>query len=121
MNYKILKNIVENLLQSFACPSCTKKIEEAGIEIVWAAGNSLNLNIICSECDKCTMVRTEVANINLWKLNWLNIPEEIKSKIKNLKSEISTPTETKIKDEEIISLNKKLKWISWVEELFSQK
>ena len=121
MNYKILKNIIENLLQSFECPSCTEKMEESGIEIVGAAGNSLNLNMTCSACGKSTIVRTEVANVNLWKLDALNIPEEIKSKIKNLKSEIKTDTKNKIKDEEIMSLNKKLKGISWVDELFSKK
>lgn len=121
MNYKILKNIIENLLQTFQCPSCTENIEESGIEVVWAAGNSLNLNMTCPACEKSTIVRTEVANVNLWKLDALNIPEEIKSKIKNLKSEIKTDAKTKIKDEEIISLNKKLKGISGVEELFSKQ
>ncbi len=120
MNYQILKNIIENLVQSFECPSCTEKVDEASIEIVWAAWSSLNININCPACQKSTMVRTEVANINLWKLDALNVPEEIKSKIKNLKSEIVQAPKSQIKDEEIVSLNKKLKWMSWVQELFSK-
>lgn len=120
MNYQILKNIIENLLQSFECPSCSSEISEQNLEIVWAAWSSINVNVNCWSCNKSTLIRTEVATINLWKIDGLKIPDEIKSKIQNLKSEIAPVKKTFINDEEIISLNKKLKNISWVEDLFSK-
>lgn len=118
MNYKILKNIIENLLWNFSCPTCGSEVSENDLEVIGAAWNSLNINVACPQCSKNIMVKTEVAHIDLWKINAGNIPDEIKNKIKTLKSELPAPTKNQIKDEQIIDLNNKLKTISWVDELF---
>jgi transcription elongation factor Elf1 len=123
MNYQVLKNIVDRLLQNFACPSCSELISEQDVEIVWAAGNTININVLCPSCNKNAMIRTELAQVNLWKINVDSMPSEIQWKINTLKSELSINEHKsqwpQVKDEEIIDLNKKLKNISWVDELFT--
>ena len=121
MNYKILKNIIENLLKSFTCPSCTSAINESDLEIVWAAGNTINVNVTCPQCQKNAMIRTEVAHVNLDNINPASIPEDIQQKINALKGEILnvwTVKKSSINDKQIIDLNKKLKNISAVWDLF---
>ena len=57
------------------------------------------------------MIKTELAHINLGKINPENIPDEIRTKIQNLRSEIKETPKTLINDEQITDLNKKLKGI----------
>ena len=122
MNYQILKNIIDNLLNSFTCPSCTCPISEKDIEIVGAAWNTINVNVNCPECHKNAMIRTEVAHINLDNINPANIPADIQQKINSLKWDILnvwTVKKSTINDKQITELNKDLKNISWVDDLLS--
>lgn len=121
MNYKILKNIIDNLLNSFTCPSCTCAISESDIEIVGAAWNTINVNVSCPQCQKNAMIRTEVAHVNLDNINPANIPADIQKKINALKWEILNVWATKkttINDKQITEFNKELKKISGVNDLF---
>ena len=123
MNYQILKNIIDNLLNSFTCPSCTCAISEADIEIVGAAWNTINVNVSCPQCQKNAMIRTEVAHVNLDNINPANIPADIQNKIQALKWDIlkvGTVKKTTINDKQITELNRDLKNISGVTDLFGE-
>jgi hypothetical protein len=50
MNYQVLKSIFESIMQNFSCPGCESKISESSLEIIGAAGSSVNLDIICPSC-----------------------------------------------------------------------
>lgn len=50
MNYFIIKNIVETTLTHFACKECGSKATEQNIHILGTAGNSLNMEVICPQC-----------------------------------------------------------------------
>lgn len=119
MNYQMLKTLLESLLINFKCPNCQWQATDNNIEIVWAAWNSINLDIFCSVCQKHTFVKSEVSQINLWNIVDLK-PENISefkekltkklSKINLWKNENTTKNiDSKINEKEIIELRKLFK------------
>lgn len=136
MNFGMLKNMVENLVSSYTCPFCKgKNISEQNIDIVGAAGNTVNIDMHCPGCDKHFMAKTEVVQMELWNVTADKI-EKIKNSLNalrwkmwgdlslnNLSLEISKQEpENAIKDEEILDLHKNLqqKGIN-VNDLFSDE
>ncbi len=120
MNYQMLKTLLDSLVLNFKCPNCSSQINETNLEIVWAAGSSVNLDIICNNCEKHTFVKAEVSQINLW--NVIDIQpeniEEFKQKLHqkltsiNIKKTNSTHVkniEAKIDEKQIWELKKVLK------------
>lgn len=65
MNYQMLKTLIDSLVTNFRCPNCEGQVWESNIEIVWAAGTSVNLDIGCAQCSKHTFVKAEVSQMNL--------------------------------------------------------
>jgi len=97
MNFQSLKGMIDTLTQTFKCPECSAEVNDSTIDIVGAAGTTINIDIECYNCWRHSMVRSEVYSIDL-KNNPLakNIPSKKLMK-KNL-----------IKDEQIVDLNKNL-------------
>lgn len=116
MNYKTLKWMLESLVKVYKCPMCNAEINENNVDIVWAAWNTVNIDIECHNCKKHSMIKAEINSINLTSLNlqdnwidWLKKSlEQIKWQIIRTKTEESQ-SEDKITDKEIVDLNKKLK------------
>jgi len=102
MNYLALKNMIDVITQTYRCPECSGLVDDSHIEIMWTAGNTINVDIYCSKCEKHSIMKAEVTYI--WK-NIINksIIEKIKNNfpIKNDK--------TILEDKDIIDLNNKLK------------
>lgn len=131
MNFGILKNMVENLVQWYKCPFCSgRDISEQHIDIIGAAGNTVNIDMHCPSCKKHFMAKTEVIHMDIgnisadkmwkiqkslaaikWKL-WWNIEIEIE-KVQSKKKQI--------RDESIVDLQK---WMQsdglTVEDLFGE-
>lgn len=130
MNFGVLRSMVDNLVQGYSCPFCqSRDISDQHIDIVGAAGNTVNIDMHCPSCNKHFMAKTEVINMELgnitadklgqiqeslqalkWKL-WWNI---------NIQSNLTTQKkDPKILDENIMALKK---WMSEkgfsVEDLF---
>ncbi len=123
MNFWVLKNMVDNLVSTYKCPFCSScDISEQDIDIVWAAGNTVNIDMHCPKCKKHFMAKTELMHIELGsvhpdsisKINeslhalkgklWWNI--EINTDL--MKSEWDEKKEDIIDDTQIIDLNTKL-------------
>ncbi len=110
MNYQALKWLIESIKKDFRCPECKSSIDESSIDIIWAAWNSVNVDIICKKCGKHSMLSSQLLMIDLksltnslWKKNITN----------NSKKNI-------ISDNEIINLNKDLNnWDIKVSDLFN--
>ena len=65
MNFGMLKNMVENLVTSYKCPFCSgTNIGEKNIDIVGAAGNTVNIDMHCPSCNKHFMAKTEVVQMD---------------------------------------------------------
>lgn len=120
MNYQMLKTLLDSLVLNFKCPNCSCQITETNLEIVWAAGTSVNLDVHCTNCEKHTFVKAEVSQINLWNVvdfNSENI-EEFKQKLHKKLTSINIQKsdlnhrenmEPKINDKQIWELRKALK------------
>lgn len=60
MNYFIIKNIVETTLMHFACKECGSQANEQSVHILGTAGNGLNMEIICPECQTSGIIKAEM-------------------------------------------------------------
>lgn len=127
MNYATLKTMIEGLIKSYSCPEChATAISEKNVDIIGAAGNTVNIDMKCPSCKKHYMARMEVVGLNLSDNNAfskgsienlkLNM-DSLRSAFKNIataKQEIGTMEKIPesaniIKDEEIIDLSRSLK------------
>jgi len=116
MNFGMLKNMVENLLTSYKCPFCSgTNIGEKNIDIVWAAGNTVNIDMHCPTCKKHFMAKTEVVQIDATNLS----PEKLwqiqqslfalKGKLGwNLDVSMDVLKKNQIKDESILGLREEM-------------
>lgn len=124
MNYQALKWMLESIVKTYKCPACGAEISENNVDIVWAAWTTVNIDIECAKCQKHSMIKAEMTQINLWEVNlskdWLVWLKNTLEKIKDNLKQINNPN--KIKDEEIINLSKDLKKDNLnISELFSQE
>ena len=107
MNFWALKWLVENVVRNYKCPECNSEINDNNIDVVWAAWNTVNIDIECSSCWKHSMIKSEVMSVDLSNLP---IEKEKLEKIKMQLWKIKTSKNTKIiKDEQIVDLSKNLK------------
>lgn len=109
MNFQTLKWMIESIIKSYKCPGCDSGVSDANIDIMWAAGSTINIDIECTKCGKHSMVKTEVLSIDLTN-KWLS--QENIQKLKNTildKNSKMIWGNTIIKDAEIIWLNKDLR------------
>ncbi len=123
MNYQILKTLIDSLIWNFVCPNCNWKVSENNLEVVWAAWNSINLDVLCPACDKHTFVKAEMSQINLWSVMNLNKEnlEGLKNKLNEIKDNLLQVNikkedfsqrkniEAKINEKEILELREILK------------
>ncbi len=100
MNYIALKNLIETITKTYKCPECSKEIDQNWVDIMWTAGNTINIDLMCNNCWKHSIIKAELAYT--WNMK---IDKNLIDKIKN---EISKNKET-LKDKDIIELNNKLK------------
>ena len=111
MNYQALKWLIDNLIKEYKCPNCSKDVKESNVDIIWAAGTTINIDIWCPACNKHSMIKSEILSIDISKLaiakEWLS---QIRNKLEEVKWKlIETKKKNQIKDKEIIDLDKKLK------------
>ena len=78
MNYKFIKWIIDSLIKTYKCPSCWATINENNVDIIWAAWNSINIDIVCNRCKKHSLIKSELNDIskpmNYWPKiaqNWI--------------------------------------------------
>lgn len=124
MNYWALKWLVETVLKNYKCPECTSDVNESNIDVIWAAWNTINIDVECSNCWKHSMIKSEIIAFDLSKMDLNNeFVKQLKLNIENIKINLSWNSTTKqkniimnenenkqeINDEHIVSLNNDLK------------
>lgn len=112
MNYFIIKNIVETTLQHFACKECGAKATEQNIHILGTAGNSLNMEVICPQCQASGVIKAEM-NIMGINASPTQFAEQLKQTMKD-KHKADT-----IKDADIMKVRDDLQRTSSVSDLFN--
>ncbi len=115
MNYKTLKWMLESLVKVYRCPMCDAEVSENSVDIVWAAWNTVNIDIECENCKKHSMIKAEINSVNILPINvWENWIDWLRKSLENIKWQITqnnnqSSSTKKITDTEIVDLNKKLK------------
>ena len=113
--------MIENLIKNFTCPTCSSQIKENSIEIIGAAGSTVNIDIECPACKKHALIKAELAytesnpTLNLSKDKLEALKDVLKSFSGTLLStneetlDQLPATQNYIKDEEIVELSQSLK------------
>jgi DNA-directed RNA polymerase subunit RPC12/RpoP len=102
MNYLALKNLIDTITKTYKCPECWEEVDESAVDIMWAAWNTINIDIECNHCWKHSIMKAEVAYL------WSNVIT--KDFIEKIKSSIWKKNKKDLlKDKDIIELNNKLK------------
>lgn len=113
MNYNVFKSMLDVLVKTYKCPFCSAEVSEDNIDIVWAAWTTLNIDVSCPSCQKHSIVKAEVAQIDARNISipmWWSL-EEIKASLWNILKkdlDLDIKSENPIKDKDIVSLNKDL-------------
>ncbi|MDP2090867.1 MAG: hypothetical protein Q8K30_04695 [Candidatus Gracilibacteria bacterium] len=109
MNFQSLKGMIESIIVSYKCPECSSEVNETNIDIIGAAGSTINIDIECFNCGKHSMIKTEILSLELSNkgLNQENI-EKIKKSLIALNANLISK-QSIIKDDIIVNLNKDLK------------
>ena len=108
MNFQSLKWMIDTLVKTFNCPECNSEVNDSSVDIMWAAGSTINIDIMCPNCWKHSMVKTEVLAIDLSAkgISAENI-EKLKKSLMSWNSKMDINV-SKIKDDEIKGLNNDL-------------
>ena len=102
MIYEAMKWLVEWLVWSYKC-ECGSGITEWSIDVLWAAWESVNFDIMCPKCGKHWFIKS-----HLIMVDWNNV--QLQNTIETLKTKLTAGTETfNISDKEITDLSKDLK------------
>lgn len=112
MNYNVFKSLVDVLVKTYKCPNCSAEVNENSIDIVGAAGTTINVDISCSSCKQHSIIKAEATQINANMMDfWANPDiETIKKSLSNLLvNRNRVVNENPIKDADIVSLNKDFK------------
>ena len=114
MNFQTLKWMIENLIKNFACPVCSSAIKENNVEIIGAAGSTVNIDIECPECKKHALIKAELSHSEGSMPASKDKIAAIKDALKTISGASQNTTEEDdekvfIKDEEIVSLSQSLK------------
>jgi hypothetical protein len=112
MNYKLLKALLDNILQNFECQNCTSKTNEENIEIIWIAWKNVTLNIKCKACWKNSIIKAEANEVKLNAADKEKL-ELIKAQLEKKLGRQATiniveENGPSIEEKEIIELNEKL-------------
>ncbi len=112
MNYFIIKNIVETTLTHFACKECGSKATEQNIHILGTAGNSLNMEVICPQCQASWVIKAE--------MNIMGINTQPAQFVEQLKKTVDdTRKNEAIKDADIMKVREDLQKTQSVSDLFN--
>ncbi len=111
--------MIDNLVQTYTCPSCQSEVNDTNVEVVWTAWTNINVEVGCPNCGKHAIVRAQVFTLDLPSLN---ISQEQLEWLKGQIGTIDMRNKNAIKDEQIVELNKTIKKNNCsVEELFKME
>ncbi len=107
MNFQSLKTMIDSLIQTYTCPECSAHASSDSVDVIWAAWSTINIDIECPNCGKHSMVKSEVLTLDLAKQGIS--PENLQQLKEWILVWKMKQNQNKIKDEQIVSLNKNLK------------
>lgn len=122
MNFKALKWMIDSLVKTYKCPECAAEVDDNNVDVIGAAGTTINIDVECPNCGKHSMIKSEVVSLDLSKSNispeqLVELQKRLTKANPNIRAEIVQSWEqnetnknlNSIKDEEIVDLNNQLK------------
>ena len=122
MNFKALKWMIDSLVKTYKCPECAAEVDDNNVDVIGAAGTTINIDVECPNCGKHSMIKSEVVSLDLSKSNispeqLVELQKRLTKANPNIRAEIVQSWEqneinknlNSIKDEEIVELNNQLK------------
>lgn len=121
MNFKALKWMIESLVKTYKCPECAAEVSDNNVDVIGAAGSTINIDVECPNCGKHSMIKSEVVSLDLSKSNitpqqlqalqqrLAKVSPNVRAEVIISDEDINQKTVESIKDEEIINLNNQLK------------
>lgn len=121
MNYLILKSIIEATVVNFRCKDCGSTIVEWNLNVLWTAGNSVNMEVICPNCKAQWVIKAEIWLVG--QLNNSDAMSNIKNTLKWIGQFIGQSNQTQnswetINDSDILSIRDNIKKSKSIEDLF---
>ena len=99
----LIKKIVEEIIKNHTCPECNNIYSEQDIILSTNINKkSVDLALTCSKCSLHWIVR---ADVYMW---WVNVESDL------------VKDNSKINDQDIIDLSKKLKWNISASDIFNK-
>ncbi len=111
MNYQAMKSVLDIIIKSYKCPFCNSQIWEDLVEIVWAAGTSINMSMWCAKCKKSVVLQANLMPVN----KMINID---KDKLEALKKKFMEVANLKIK---VNSMKKTINWVKEIENFINDE
>ncbi len=115
MNFKALKGMIDSLVKTYKCPECSETVNDNNVDVIGAAGTTINIDIECPSCGKHSMIKSEVMSVDLSNMNMsADKVQQLKSSLEGLKWNVKASViwdlpNNGIKDDEIVDLNTDLK------------
>ena len=69
MNFKALKWMIDSLVKTYKCPECGNEVNDNNVDVIWAAGTTINIDVECPQCWKHSMIKSEVMSLDLSNSN----------------------------------------------------
>ena len=119
--------MIDSLVKTYKCPECGNEVNDNNVDVIGAAGTTINIDVECPGCGKHSMIKSEVMSLDLTNQNITpDKLQQIKETLGKLNGNIKTEfidgnseesiklaeakkQEKAIKDKEIVNLNSELK------------
>jgi len=110
MNYEALKLLIKSLVTNFKCNNCLWVVSEKDINLGWIEGQKIVLELLCPNCNKKTIIKSEVMSVDLTNMN-LSKDQIVmlKNTIENNNANKIINSQNLINDKLIVELNSDLK------------
>ena len=118
MNYLILKNILDATIANFRCQGCQEHVTAKDINILGATATGLSLEITCPKCAATGVIKAEVNVVGSLQKNTEFLDHMKRIFQANGGHMVASGDEQVIRDEDIVSLRKRLKEGCSVEDIF---
>jgi hypothetical protein len=127
MHYIFLKNILETVMTTFACPKCQSKPTEQSVQVTGISSHGVDIHIQCHVCSTHSQLNAEINTIASQMLQSENgkkfLEEFMKNggtlwaKMENKNIILTTKNKVGIKDEDIQKLDEDIQNAKTIEDL----
>jgi endogenous inhibitor of DNA gyrase (YacG/DUF329 family) len=61
--------MIDSLVKTYKCPECGNEVNDNNVDVIGAAGTTINIDVECPGCGKHSMIKSEVMSLDLTNQN----------------------------------------------------